>query len=319
MKNGERQDEARRSITPEAVEQFGLRYREAVDDYVAFKAALTHRPRNTFRVNTIKAEIEPTVERMRGLGLTVTPLPWFDAAFAVEEEINLSGTLERFLGTIYIGEAASMLPPLVVAEELREARLVLDACAAPGSKTTLASAIMENRNVVVANDRSYGRIRALQFNVHKFGAINTIITSYELQAFPKASFDVILLDVPCSSTGTVRKSPKLIRSWDVSVSIGYAGRQKDLIGRAFDMLNPGGTLVYSTCSLAPEEDEGVVDFLLRNREAEVAKIMLPGFRFAPGIVSWQGREFDPRVAQCGRVWPHLNDTDGFFVAKVKRC
>jgi len=312
-------DRTRRAAAAGVAERFAARYRGAVDDYPAFLATLTRPPRNTFRVNTLKADVGATVARLRAIGLTITPLPWFEAAFAADPHINLAATLERFLGTIYIQEAASMLPPLVAAGELRGARTVLDACAAPGSKTTLAAAIMANRNVIVANDRSYGRIRALQFNVHKFGAINTLITNYELQLFPKASFDTVLLDAPCSSSGTVRKSPKVLETWTSAVSAGYAERQKDLILRAFDLLHPGGTLVYSTCSLAPEENEGVVDFLLRSRPAETVPAALPGFRFAPGLAEWEGRRYLAPVARCGRVWPHANDTDGFFVAKVVRC
>ncbi len=301
------------------VDSFACRYREIVDDYDAFTAALVRPPRNTFRVNTIKATIEETVEHFQSMGLSLTALPWYPEGFAVDGADALSATIERFLGTIYIGEAASMIPPLVIAEELRAAQVVLDACAAPGSKTTQAAAIMHNRGTIVANDRSYGRIRALQFNVHKFGAINTIITNYELHRFPRSTFDVIMLDAPCSSSGTVRKSPKLIDSWKLDVSLGYAERQMDLILRSFDMLNPGGTLVYSTCSIAPEENEGVVDYLLRNRSARVVPVALEEFRFSPGVTQWNGREFSPEVVHCGRVWPHHNDTDGFFVAKVSPC
>ena len=301
------------------VDRFASRYREIVDDYDAFTAALVRPPRNTFRVNTIKATIPEVVDRFGKAGLSLTPIPWYEEAFAVDSPDALSATLERFLGTIYIGEPASMLPPLVIAPELQAAEIVFDACAAPGSKTTQAAAIMRNRGTIVANDRSFGRIRALQFNIHKFGAINTIITNYELHRFPKITFDVIMLDAPCSSSGTVRKSPKLIDSWNLNVSLGYAERQMDLLLRTFDMLRPGGTLVYSTCSIAPEENEGVIDHLVRSRAARVVPLELPNFRFAPGVTEWNGREFSPGVIYCGRVWPHHNDTDGFFVAKVMSC
>ncbi len=297
-------------------DSFAGRYREVVDEFDQFVATLTRPPVNSFRVNTLKADLDTTLHRLEDLGLDPQPVPWYDAAFTVKSDDILSATLERFLGTIYQQELASMLPPLVIADKLRSAATVLDACAAPGSKTTLAAAIMQNRNVIIANDRNYGRIRALQFNVHKFGAINTMITNFELQNFPAAAFDVVMLDAPCSSTGTVRKSPKLLNSWQPSVSVGYAGRQKDLILRAYDMLNPGGTLVYSTCSLAPEENEGVVDHLLRNRKADVVELDLSGFTFALGLPSWENRDFHPAVRKCGRVWPHHNDTDGFFIAKV---
>ena len=212
-----------------------------------------------------------------------------------------------------------MLPPLIARDELARASTVLDACAAPGSKATQTAALMANRGCLVANDRSYGRIRALKFNLNKAGVINTLITNFELQLLPPVQFDVVMLDAPCSSDGTVRKSPNLFKSWLVRRSQGYGERQKDLIVRAFDRLKPGGTLVYSTCSLAPEENELVIDFLLRNRPAVMQPIDLPGFKFGTTVHEWGGsKRFIPIVAAAGRVWPHLNDTDGFFVAKVTR-
>ena len=299
-------------------ERFLEPYRDIVDDFQAFEASLKRYPRSSFRVNTLKGRPEDVVARLTIAGIKAVPVPWYADAFVTENEQVLGFTLERFLGTIYIQELASMIPPLVAAEELRGATMVLDACAAPGSKTTQAAAIMYNNGCIIANDRNYGRIRALQFNIHKFGAINAVITACELQELPRMTFDVVLLDVPCSSIGTVRKNPKLFESWQEKVSLGYSRRQMDLMLRGFDMLRPGGTLVYSTCSLSPDENEVVIDYLLRKRTATVISVAVPGFQMAPGITRWRGAELNPEVARTGRVWPHLNDTDGFFVAKVRK-
>lgn len=304
-------------MTRPEIQSFVDHFADIVDDREAFAASLLREPRKSFRVNTIKSSREAVVGRLSEAGVRTETVPWYQDAVIVHDDV-LSGTLERFLGTFHIQELASMLPPLVAADELRRARMVLDACAAPGSKTTQAAAIMGNRGCLIANDRSYSRIRALQFNIHKQGVVNALITNYELQQFPARDFDVILLDAPCTSIGTVRKSPNLFGSWSIGQSHGYGGLQKDLLVRSFDMLAPGGTLVYSTCSLAPEENEIVIDHLLRHRPARVKPVSLPGFRFGEPVQRWDGRELHPGVAGAGRVWPHHNDTDGFFVAKVTR-
>jgi len=304
-------------MTVEIPEAFIDRYIPLVDDEAAFLASIVAPRRRSFRVNPLKGSPQNVVDRLTRSGIEPQPVPWYDHAFTTEVD-SLSGGIERFIGSIYLQELASMLPPLVVREELARASTVLDACAAPGSKATQTAALMANRGCLVANDRSYSRIRALKFNMNKAGVINTLITNFELHLLPPMEFDVVMLDAPCSSDGTVRKSPNLFKSWLVKRSQGYGERQKDLIVRAFDRLKPGGTLVYSTCSLAPEENELVVDYLLRNRPAVMQPIDLPGFRFGSTVQSWGQHEIHPEVAAAGRVWPHHNDTDGFFVAKVTR-
>ncbi len=304
-------------MPPQLPDSFLNHYGPLIDDLDAFTRTVTSPPPKTLRVNTLKATRGDVVARLELAGVTCRPVPWYDDALYVDDTV-MSATLERFLGTIYIQELASMLPPLIARDELARAATVLDACAAPGSKTTEAAAFMHNRGCLVANDRSYTRIRALKFNLNKAGVINALITNFEVHLLPPMTFDVILLDAPCSSDGTIRKSPNLLATWSPDRSIGYGSRQKDMIVRCFDRLNPGGTMIYSTCSLSPAENEQVIDHLLRNREARMVRPDLPGFRFAPPVMEWNGREHHPDVAHTARVWPHHNDTDGFFVAKVVR-
>jgi len=212
-----------------------------------------------------------------------------------------------------------MLPPLVIREELTSARLVLDACAAPGSKTTQIAALMRNEGAIVANEPDFGRTRALKHNLARCGVFNTTITNYNLLQFPcDAHFDVVLVDAPCSADGTVRKSPNLLNNWRPQRSMKYMNLQKQLIRKGFELVRPGGVLVYSTCSLSPLENEVVVDFLLRKFEANVEWTPLPHFQLTPGLETFAEYVFRPEIKRTARIWPHHNDTNGFFVAKIRK-
>ncbi len=211
-----------------------------------------------------------------------------------------------------------MLPPLVLKEHLHNAKYVLDGCAAPGSKTTQLAAFMENCGTIIANDINYNRIRALKFNIEKTGTLNTIITNLDLRFFPKSEFDIILLDVPCSSEGTIRKNPILLSKWTEKRIPGHANLQQQFILKAFDLLKPGGYLVYSTCTFAPEENEGVINWLLERRPATLEQINIPQMKIENGIPEWDDKKFDPEIIKTVRIWPHHNDTGGFFLAKVRK-
>jgi NOL1/NOP2/sun family putative RNA methylase len=295
---------------------FMERYTGIVDDMEAFASSMCAKAPKSFRVNTIKADADEVQKRFEGYGIGVKRMRWYPDAF-ISENPDISSTTEHFLGHIYIQELPSMLPPLLVREELHGA-FVLDCCAAPGSKTTQLAAIMQNSGILVANDIEYERIRALKFNLEKAGAVNTIITNQDLRFYPKIQFDVVLLDAPCSSEGTIRKNTRMLEGWSVKTIHRSADRQKQLIAKAFALLKPGGTMVYSTCTFAPEENEGVVNWLLERREAKLLPIDIPGLKLTPGITEWNGNEFNQEVKKTMRLWPHHNDTGGFFVAKVAK-
>jgi len=298
-------------------EKFKERYKDLVDDQGAFFSCLTKPLPKAFRVNTLKTSVEEVKKRFADYGISIKQTPWYSDAFVSEtHEIGL--TLEHFLGHIYIQEFASMLPPLTVRNELEKARRVLDACAAPGSKTTQMAALMNNKGMIVANDIAYRRISALKFNIEKTGSLNTIITNQDLRFFPKSEFDVILVDAPCSSEGTIRKSPEVFSFWSEKKIHGYSNLQKQLILKAFDLLTPEGVLVYSTCTFAPKENEEVVNYLLNKRPATLEKISIPRFNLTPGVTEWRGKAFNSEVKKTARVFPHHNDTGGFFMARVRK-
>ncbi len=294
---------------------FRERYADLADDSDAFFSCLEQMPPKSFRVNTIKSDVDEVRERFREYGIGIKQMPWCQEAFTSDEH-DIGSTLEHFLGKIYAQELVSMLPPLVVKEELGS--LVLDACAAPGSKTTQLAALMGNKGTLIANDISYKRIKALRFNLEKSGVLNTLVTNQDLRFFPDLRFDSILLDAPCSSEGTARKNPKLFNVWSEKHVRGHSRLQKQLITRAFDLLKPGGLLVYSTCTFSPEENEEVVTHLLAERDARIEPITIPGMRTSQGIEGWRNKEFDPEVKKAVRIWPHHNDTGGFFIARFRK-
>lgn len=302
----------------EPPEAFLERYAPLVDDVRQFTASLRAPLAKAFRVNTLRADGASIRERMSQRGAKLTQCRWYPDAF-VCDNLDPNATLESFIGLIYVQELTSMLPPLVVRDELTTAALVLDACAAPGSKTTQIAALMRNEGAIIANEPNFGRTRALKHNLARCGVLNTTITNYDLLRFPAdLEFDVVLVDAPCSADGTSRKSPNVLKNWRPERSLKYMNLQKRLIRKGFELLRPGGALVYSTCSLSPLENEVVVDFLLRKYPATVEWTPAPHFRLTPGLEGFEEQTFRPEVKRTARVWPHHNDTNGFFVAKIRK-
>ncbi len=301
----------------EAPKPFCERYCPLVDDEDAFLSSLSRPLPKSFRVNTLKARAEEVMQRFSGYGISLSRMPWYSDAF-VSERPDIGASLEHFTGAIYFQELVSMLPPLLVRAEAASARMVLDGCAAPGSKTTQLAAFMGNRGTLIANDVSYPRIRALKFNVEKSGALNVVITNRDLNAFPNLGFDAVLIDAPCSAEGTIRKNGEIFDTWSEKEIPKFARVQRGLILKGYDMLAPGGVMVYSTCTFAPEENEAVVDALVREREARLEPFSFEGFRTSAALGDWHGHSFDAQVGKAARVWPHHNDTGGFFIAKVRK-
>ena len=139
------------------------------------------------------------------------------------------------------------------------------------------------------------------------------------QGIKGLQFDKILLDAPCSGTGTIRKSLKTINIWNSGMITKLAKEQKELIEVAFQNLKPGGEMVYSTCSLEPEENEGVVSHLLNKYEnAEIVKVKIPGLKLSLPVMEFKKEKYHPSVKHAIRIWPQDNDTEGFFVAKINK-
>ncbi len=296
--------------------------KEGADEF--FEISYTRTP-NSIRCNTLKIQPDELMERLKAYGWTITqPVKGFPEIMIVEGNLpgEIGNSKEHLLGFFYVQEISSMLPMLILQPQPGET--ILDLCASPGSKTTQAAAMMENSGLIVANELSMGRLGILASNLERCGVSNTIITKKEGSALcnqiirkTKLKFDKILVDAPCSGEGTLRKSPKTFEMWNVNMIKKIAKVQRQLAASAMKLLSVGGEMIYSTCTLAPEEDEMIVDFLIRNFDVEIQEIKLP-LKFREGVCSWEGRELDPQIKNCLRFYPQDNNTDGFFVAKIKK-
>jgi len=236
---------------------------------------------------------------------------------------ELGRALEHLLGYYYIQELSSMLP--VIAMNPQADERILDLCSAPGSKTTQISAKIKNTGTIIANEISLGRIKILASNLERCGVTNTLITKKDgitlCKKLKKMNFyfDKILVDAPCSGEGTLRSSPKTCIMWNIKTIETLSKTQKRLFESAFEILKPNGELVYSTCTHAPEENEAVVDFILKTfkDKIKIEEIKLP-IKFRQGITQLENEKFNPEVKKCARIYPQDNNTEGFFLAKMRK-
>jgi NOL1/NOP2/sun family putative RNA methylase len=302
-------------------EKFKTRY-EKLTDFEAFKKYSLSFLRRSIRVNTLKITIEDLKKRLEK-NWVLEQIPWCKEGFYIEhikkERRDIGNLIEHSLGYFYTQEAASMIPPLALGP--KENEIVLDMTASPGSKSTQIAAYMKNKGILIANDYTTERMKPLSLNMQRCGITNCIITLMQGQWFKKSNikFDRILVDAPCSGTGTIRKSLKTLRIWNPNMVRRLSITQKQLIETAFNTLKQNGTLVYSTCSLEPEENEAVIDFLLNKyNNAKVEEIKLKNIKRSNPIMEFENNTYNNEIKKCLRIWPQDNDTEGFFVSKIRK-
>ncbi len=286
---------------------------------------LKKEPVRSIRCNTLKISPENLKKRLENNGWKIkVPFKDFPEIMIVVSELQpgeLGRALEHLLGYYYIQEIASMLPVLVL--NPKENEKILDLCSSPGSKTTQIAARMKNSGLLIANEVKFGRIKILAANTERCGVMNMIITKRDgitlCKRFKQEGllWDKILLDAPCSGEGTIRSTPKTLEMWNIKTIENLSKLQKSLIVSAIEILKPNGELVYSTCTHAPEENEEVIDFALKNFNVKIEKINLP-LKTRQGIVKWEGKEYSEDIKLSCRVYPQDADTEGFFIARLKK-
>jgi NOL1/NOP2/sun family putative RNA methylase len=290
-----------------------------------FEISYTTTP-NSIRCNTLKISPSELKKRLEDNGWKIKqPFEDFPEIMIVQSKLQpgeLGNKKEHLLGYYYVQEISSMLPLLTLQPKPQE--IFLDLCSAPGSKTTQAAAMMENTGTIIANEVSLGRIRILNSNLEKCGVMNTIVLKKDgvqlcekLLQKTNLKFDKILVDAPCSGEGTLRKSPKTFVMWNVKMIEKLSRIQKKLAASAIKLLKVGGEMIYSTCTLSPEENEEVVDFLLRKFDVEIQSIKLP-LKTRCGVCEFESKQYDKEVEKACRLYPQDNNTDGFFLAKIKK-
>ena len=294
------------------------RYAPIIDDFQAFNEALERPLPRVLWANPLRRDPAKIDAEILDLCSQAVPVPWKEHAWRLPPDTRPGHWLIHVLGDIYVQEEAAMLAGDLVGA--RPGERVLDMCAAPGGKSLQLAASMADQGTLVLNEKRFARLAGLRRNVERFGLTCATVSQNDGARIPipEIAFDRILVDAPCSCEGTSRKKiGRRIRTdshdRDVIVQV-----QVSLLRRAMKLVKPGGTVIYSTCTYAPEENEAVLD-RIRPKDGVIEPIQLPpGLRATPGITTWNGARYRDDVSQAIRVWPHLNDTGGFFIAKFRR-
>ena len=287
-----------------------------------FEANESPRP-VVLRTNTLKTHRRELAQALINRGVTLEPVgKWSKVGLQVFESQVPLGATPEYMGGHYILQAASSFLP-VMALDPQEHERVLDMAAAPGGKTTHLAALMRNTGCIFANDSNRARAKALIGNIHRLGATNTIVCSYDARAFPRVigGFDRVLLDAPCSGTGIIAKDPSVKTNKNARDFLALPHMQKQLLLAAIDSVDhasrAGGVIVYSTCSVTVEENEQVVQYALRKRPN--VRIIDTGLPFGvEAFVRYMGKVFDQKMKLARRYYPHTYNVDGFFVCKLRK-
>lgn len=314
--------------------------------------AIQTKPLPSFRTNTLKTTTAKLEQALRKQDFIIEKVPWYQDAFILKNKSTreLTETEEYKQGHIYIQNLSSMIPALVMNPQPDEN--VLDIAAAPGSKTTQIAMLMKNAGHIWANDISRKRLFKLE-TILKFYGIpfqktqpTQKIGNSDFQIFRQSEttdnqsslsvlisnlpgekiwqllpeyFDKTLVDVPCSMEGRIRlDDPETYQDWSMRKIKELEMKQKYLLRSAVSATKPGGTIVYSTCTLAPEENEAIIDWLLKKEGDAIAleKIEIPKLGLQTGLSNWN-KPFNPQVSLTFRITPSAL-MEGFFVAKIKK-
>lgn len=277
----------------------------------------------TIRVNLLAITPRDLHKSLATRGMNIDRIEgWTKVGLQVlDSKVAIGATPEYVAGAYIVQAAASFLP--VMALDARENEQVLDMCASPGGKTTHIAMCMKNTGVIVANDINKDRCKALMANVHRMGVHNVVVSNLDARKFPKmlCNFDRVLVDAPCTGTGVASKDPAVKMSKTEKDLSLLTHTQKELILSAADCTlrstSSNGVIVYSTCSILVEENEEIIDYLLKKRpniqlEDTGLQIGVPAFS------SYRGKSFSKTMKLARRVYPHTHNLDGFFVAKLRK-
>jgi 16S rRNA C967 or C1407 C5-methylase (RsmB/RsmF family) len=296
-------------------EQALARYRPLIDDWDAFTASCARPLPRTLWANSLAASPPEVTRAVEATWPQAEPLGWREHTWRLPAETPIGSTIPYRLGWLHAQEEAALwaVDGLALVPGMR----VLDLCAAPGNKTAQIAAALGDRGMIVANERKNSRIASLRANLDRLGVTcAAVVRSDGVRFRSNETFDAVLVDGPCTCEGTMRRrlsgrGRDGIEAFRASIS----QTQTALLRNALRHVRPGGFVVYSTCTFAPEENEGVLD---RVEDAQVVPFPDPGIRTTSGITRWGDVEYREDVRNARRVWPHHNDTGGFFVARLRK-
>ena len=285
-----------------------------LDEYEDFIRSYDEQRLYGLRVNTLKISCE---EFEKIVPFEIKKIPWIPNGYYYNEDVKPAKHPYYHAGLYYLQEPSAMTPASRLV--INEGDAVLDLCAAPGGKATELGAKLCGTGVLVANDVSSSRAKALLKNIELFGIRNPFVVSEspaKLAAYFAGFFDKILLDAPCSGEGMFRKDPSVIKNYDKEDTSYYEKLQREIITPAVNMLKPGGMLLYSTCTFSPGENECQIDYLLE-KFPEMELMDIEGYEgFDCGHPEWASK--NPGLKKCVRIWPHKMQGEGHFMALLKK-
>lgn len=320
---GKRKRKAPRNQIPD---QFFERLKKIApnpSEFQAIKSTFVERP-TTFRINTIKAEPQETINKLKSQGFKLQKAPWSDITFLLQNKgkKELMKTEEYDQGHIYIQSFASQIPPIVL--DPKPNQTILDLTAAPGSKTSQIAALMQLQGHLDAVELNKPRFFKLQHNMQNLVGDTEFLHVHlsDGASFAKKherKYDKILLDAPCSAEARfVSTKPKTFSYWSRHKVKEMQSKQRRLLYAAWQALKPGGALVYSTCTLAPEENEFQIHKMLEKfPDCQVESVQIKGLSKLQPVTKWNDKELNPEVSKTLRLKP-TQDTEGFFVAKLSK-
>lgn len=286
------------------------------EDFTEYEKHLDDPAYYGIRVNTLKISVE---EFLKICPFHVTKVPWTENGFYVDREEKPSKHPFYHAGLYYIQEPSAMTPAAYL--PVCPGDRVLDLCAAPGGKSTELGARLKGQGVLVSNDVSISRTKALIRNIEMFGIRNSVVLCTEAKFMVPSFtgyFDKILVDAPCSGEGMFRKGNNEVKNWQQKGSEPYAKLQREIVEDAVKLLKPGGMMLYSTCTFSPEENEQVIEYLLENYSdlSIVPMKMCEGFDQGHPEWTLTGRE---DIKHCIRLWPHKIKGEGHFLALLQKA
>ncbi|MEJ2276783.1 MAG: RsmB/NOP family class I SAM-dependent RNA methyltransferase [Candidatus Lokiarchaeota archaeon] len=272
----------------------------------------------SIRVNELKISTEKLEEKLIRKGFKLNKIDKIPFGFEVLKESQNLGSLHEYLrGYFYLQGIASMYPPIILQPTSDD--LVIDMAAAPGSKATELAQIMENEGQLILIEKNYQRIPSLELNLRRLGVKNSLIINYDSTKLSNLNLkaDRILLDAPCTGEGLIRKDPLRKKSKSLEDLSKMNKIQKQLLKEGLSSLVSGGTLVYSTCSIAPEENEFVIDEILRDMNN--FRILNISMNIgSPGLTHIFGKTLNQNLQKARRLYPHKDNTIGFFICLIEK-
>ena len=272
----------------------------------------------SIRCNTLKISCNELKERLESKNVKLREISWYKKGFYVLEGSEKIGYLHEYLfGYYFIQGAPSMIPPLELNPTSSD--IVLDMCAAPGGKTTHLAELMRNKGVIVATELNRERMKTLRSNISRMGVTNTVLLRIDARKLSmlKEVFSKILLDAPCTGEGLLPIDPTRKTRTKLEDLYEMASRQIELIKAAIEALAPGGELVYSTCSIAPEENEFVINEILNMFDnVKIGELNIISKFGVKGFVDIFGIKLNSDLSKCYRIFPHKHGMEGFFICKI---